>query len=72
MIIMPDKVIGGYRDYFTRNQDPNLQEALKKYGENAVYAAIDAWKKESGNPSDIPVEDIIRMLSEENKLVSHP
>lgn len=69
---MPDKVIGGYRDYFTRNQDPNLEEAVNKYGENAVYAAIEAWEEEAGNPSDIPVEDIIRMLAKENKLIMHP
>lgn len=72
------KVLEGYMEYFKRNSDPNFRKAFDLYGENAVYKALEMWTGDkniegSFDPADIPVKEIIRMLSEEKyKLISHP
>ena len=72
------KVLEGYMQYFEKRHDANLKEAFDTYGEHAIYLALKTWTENHDiegvlDPSDIPVKEIIRMLSKENyKLISHP
>jgi len=80
MIVMQaqKKVLEGYMQYFEKREDANLQEALNRYGQDAFYIALELWTKDKNiegvlDPSEIPVKEIIQMLSEKNyKLISHP
>jgi hypothetical protein len=66
------EVLKGYREFFERNDDPNLMHSKAEEGMFFIFRSIEAWKDEKGSEEDIPAEELILEEFRKNRFLAHP
>ena len=65
-------VLEGYRAFFDRSDDPNLETSKKKDGMFFVFRSLEAWKEEKCRDEDIPSKELILDEFKKNRFLAHP
>ncbi|MBU4492366.1 MAG: hypothetical protein KKD69_07890 [Euryarchaeota archaeon] len=65
-------VLDGYRVFFEKADDPNLQTSKQKDGIFFIFRSIEAWKEEKCEDEDIPKKELILNEFARNGFLAHP
>lgn len=65
-------VLEGYREFFDREDDPNLRSSKHKDGMFFIFRSIEAWKEEKCRDGDIPKTELILNELKKNRFLAHP
>lgn len=66
------KVLDGYREFFERDEDPNLRASRQKDGMFFIFRSIEAWKEEKCEDGDIPEKELVLNELSKNRFLAHP
>lgn len=65
-------LLEGYRAFFEREEDPNLQASKSRDGIYYIFRSIEAWKEEKCSAEDIPGKELILNEFARNRFLAHP
>ncbi len=65
-------VLDGYREFFEKSEDPNLQTSKQKDGMFFIFRSIEAWKEEKCSDKDIPAKELVLEEFKRNRFLAHP
>ncbi len=65
-------VLDGYREFFEKSDDPNLQASKQKEGMFFIFSSIEAWKEEKCPDKDIPAKELVLEEFKRNRFIANP
>jgi hypothetical protein len=65
-------VLDGYRAFFEKADDPNLQTSKQKDGMFFIFRSIEAWKEEKCKEEDIPAKELVLNEFTRNRFLANP